>query len=269
MLAYLRCARRRDRARPAVRRPRLPLGPRLLRMGNRVVRPAGTPLAPERLTDLPRADVAVAARPRPAAVRRRGASCRCSSSTPRGRLRARGRPSGSRRSCRSRSPRVLAPRPRRRRPIVVARLRRHPGARRARLAQRNRLPRAAGRPECAAGGLCTSCPSALGRPLIGVFASAWYPFPAWFRASASFRREFGMQSLVWARIASAARRCGCRLAPRGGRRLRGRLGRDGRAGSRGPRLLGPLARTARVLAPRRARRRRVRTTRRTIVRMDN
>jgi len=38
---------------------------------------------------------------------------------------------------------------------------------------------------------------AVGRPLIGVFASAWYPFPAWFRASAPYRREFGMQSLVW------------------------------------------------------------------------
>jgi uncharacterized protein DUF3159 len=38
----------------------------------------------------------------------------------------------------------------------------------------------------------------IGRPLIGVLACAWYPFPAWFRASAAFRREFGMQSLVWA-----------------------------------------------------------------------
>ena len=38
----------------------------------------------------------------------------------------------------------------------------------------------------------------VGRPLIGVFASAWYPFPDWFRASAAFRREFGLQSLVWA-----------------------------------------------------------------------
>jgi hypothetical protein len=36
------------------------------------------------------------------------------------------------------------------------------------------------------------------RPLIGVFASAWYPFPAWFEASAPYRREFGLQSLVWA-----------------------------------------------------------------------
>jgi hypothetical protein len=38
---------------------------------------------------------------------------------------------------------------------------------------------------------------AIRRPLIGVFASAWYPFPTWFRASDPYRREFGMQSLVW------------------------------------------------------------------------
>jgi len=36
-----------------------------------------------------------------------------------------------------------------------------------------------------------------GRPLIGVFAELWYPFPAWFCASRPFRTEFGMQSLVW------------------------------------------------------------------------
>jgi hypothetical protein len=38
---------------------------------------------------------------------------------------------------------------------------------------------------------------AIGRPLIGVFANAWYPFPPWFRASAPYKREFGMQSIVW------------------------------------------------------------------------
>jgi hypothetical protein len=37
----------------------------------------------------------------------------------------------------------------------------------------------------------------VGRPLIGVFANAWYPFPPDFRASRPYRREFGMQSLVW------------------------------------------------------------------------
>jgi hypothetical protein len=38
---------------------------------------------------------------------------------------------------------------------------------------------------------------AIGRPLIGVFANAWYPFPPWFRATAPYRREFGLQSIVW------------------------------------------------------------------------
>ena len=39
--------------------------------------------------------------------------------------------------------------------------------------------------------------AAIGRPLVGVFANAWYPFPAEFRAGAAYRREFGMQSVVW------------------------------------------------------------------------
>jgi hypothetical protein len=38
---------------------------------------------------------------------------------------------------------------------------------------------------------------AIGRPLIGVFANAWYPFPPWFRATAPYRREFALQSIVW------------------------------------------------------------------------
>jgi hypothetical protein len=38
---------------------------------------------------------------------------------------------------------------------------------------------------------------AIRRPLIGVFAGAWYPFPAWFRASDAFRREFSVQSAVF------------------------------------------------------------------------
>jgi hypothetical protein len=38
---------------------------------------------------------------------------------------------------------------------------------------------------------------AIGRPLIGVFANAWYPFPQWFRASAPYKREFALQSIVW------------------------------------------------------------------------
>jgi hypothetical protein len=37
----------------------------------------------------------------------------------------------------------------------------------------------------------------VGRPIVGVFANVWYPFPPAFRAGAPFRREFGMQSVVW------------------------------------------------------------------------
>jgi intracellular septation protein A len=50
---------------------------------------------------------------------------------------------------------------------------------------------------------------AIGRPLVGVFATAWYPFPAWFRASAPYRREFALQSLVWGAYCVA--RAGLRL----------------------------------------------------------
>jgi intracellular septation protein A len=46
-------------------------------------------------------------------------------------------------------------------------------------------------------GLAYFASVAIGRPLIGVFANAWYPFPAWFRASTPYRREFAMQSIVW------------------------------------------------------------------------
>ena len=46
-------------------------------------------------------------------------------------------------------------------------------------------------------GLACFVSIAIRRPLIGVFAGAWYPFPAWFRASDAFRREFSVQSAVW------------------------------------------------------------------------
>ena len=51
---------------------------------------------------------------------------------------------------------------------------------------------------------------ALGRPLIGVFANVWYPFPPEFRVSAPYRREFGLQSVVWGVYCLA--RAGLRLA---------------------------------------------------------
>jgi hypothetical protein len=52
------------------------------------------------------------------------------------------------------------------------------------------------------------------RPLIGVFACAWYPFPPEFRMSAIYRREFGMQSVVWGVycLARSALRLGVLLA---------------------------------------------------------
>jgi hypothetical protein len=39
--------------------------------------------------------------------------------------------------------------------------------------------------------------AAIRRPLIGAFARAWYPFPPEFRSSRAYVREFGMQSVVW------------------------------------------------------------------------
>jgi hypothetical protein len=51
--------------------------------------------------------------------------------------------------------------------------------------------------------------AAIDRPLIGAFARAWYPFLPEFRATARYRREFRLQSVVWG-IYSLAR-CGLRL----------------------------------------------------------
>jgi len=39
--------------------------------------------------------------------------------------------------------------------------------------------------------------AALGRPLAGTLAGAWYPFPHWLRESPEFKRVFGIESLVW------------------------------------------------------------------------
>jgi intracellular septation protein A len=51
---------------------------------------------------------------------------------------------------------------------------------------------------------------AIRRPLIGVFANVWYPFPPAFRASEPYRREFSLQSIVWGIYCLA--RAGVRLA---------------------------------------------------------
>jgi Protein of unknown function (DUF3159) len=52
--------------------------------------------------------------------------------------------------------------------------------------------------------------AAIGRPLIGLFAQVWYPFPPEFRAGRAYRHEFGMQSVVWGLFCLA--RAGLRLA---------------------------------------------------------
>jgi hypothetical protein len=46
-------------------------------------------------------------------------------------------------------------------------------------------------------GLAFLVSAAIGRPLAGALACAWYPFPRWLRESASFKRVFGIESLVW------------------------------------------------------------------------
>jgi intracellular septation protein A len=35
------------------------------------------------------------------------------------------------------------------------------------------------------------------KPLAGALASAWYPFPRWFRETPQFKRVFGIESVVW------------------------------------------------------------------------
>ena len=37
----------------------------------------------------------------------------------------------------------------------------------------------------------------VGRPLAGIFADAWYPFPPEIKASRTYRRVFGVESVVW------------------------------------------------------------------------
>ena len=37
----------------------------------------------------------------------------------------------------------------------------------------------------------------LGRPLAGVLADAWYPFPRWLKESSDFKRVYAVESVVW------------------------------------------------------------------------
>jgi hypothetical protein len=49
----------------------------------------------------------------------------------------------------------------------------------------------------AAWGIAYFVSAAIGKPLIGAFARGFYPFPPEIRESELYRREFGMQSVVW------------------------------------------------------------------------
>jgi uncharacterized protein DUF3159 len=62
----------------------------------------------------------------------------------------------------------------------------------------------------AAWGFAYLVSAAIGRPLAGTLACAWYPFPAWFRQTAPFKRVFGIESVVWGVYLLA--RSGVRLA---------------------------------------------------------
>jgi hypothetical protein len=46
-------------------------------------------------------------------------------------------------------------------------------------------------------GLANIGSALVGRPLAGVFADAWYPFPPEIKASRTYRRVFGVESVVW------------------------------------------------------------------------
>jgi hypothetical protein len=49
----------------------------------------------------------------------------------------------------------------------------------------------------AAWGLAFLVSVALGRPLAGALACAWYPFPRWLKESSEFKRVYGVESVVW------------------------------------------------------------------------
>lgn len=46
-------------------------------------------------------------------------------------------------------------------------------------------------------GVANIASAVIGRPLAGVFADAWYPFPHEIKASRTYRRIFGVESIVW------------------------------------------------------------------------
>jgi len=62
----------------------------------------------------------------------------------------------------------------------------------------------------AAWGVAFLVSAGIRRPLAGVFACAWYPFPGWFRQTDRFKRVYGIESIVWGIYMLA--RSGLRLA---------------------------------------------------------
>ena len=59
-------------------------------------------------------------------------------------------------------------------------------------------------------GLANIASAVIGRPLAGVFADVWYPFPPDVKMSRTYRRVFGIESIVWGVYLLA--RSGVRLA---------------------------------------------------------
>ena len=143
MLAYLQSLDDGQGAGSALRRSRLPLGARLLRMGNRMVRSAAAPLAPAGRDDLPEPTWRLDARARPAAVHRRGGRAGARLLRSSGGRRGSGRRSPRRRSSISHSRCAASSWARHRADRNWRRVRRHPGDRRARVAQCDGLSRSA------------------------------------------------------------------------------------------------------------------------------
>jgi MFS family permease len=65
----------------------------------------------------------------------------------------------------------------------------------------------------AAWGFAFLVSAAIGRPLAGALAAAWYPFPKEFRETPEFKRVFGVESVVWGAyfLARSALRLGALL----------------------------------------------------------
>ena len=61
-------------------------------------------------------------------------------------------------------------------------------------------------------GLAFLVSAAIGRPLAGALANAWYPFPRWLRETPEYKRVFGIESVVWGLYFLGAQRAAARDA---------------------------------------------------------